>query len=51
MAWLLLLHDDVNVARDELRDGLTLCSLNRVEGLGVVPKVLGGGGREGMEQD
>ena len=51
MAWLLLLHDDVNVASDELRDGLTLRSLNRVEGLRVVPKVLGGGRREGVERD
>ena len=35
-----LLHDDVNVASNQLRDGLTLCRLDRVEGLRVVTKVL-----------
>ena len=36
----LLLHDDVNVSGYELRDGLSLRGLNRVEGLGVVTKIL-----------
>lgn len=36
----LLLHDDVNVAGYQLRDGLTLRSLNRVERLRVVTKIL-----------
>ena len=41
---LFLLHDDVDVASDELGDGLPLRGLHRVEGLGVVTKVLRGEG-------
>ena len=41
MDWLLLLHDNVDVPSDELRDGLSLGGLDRVERLGVVTKVLG----------
>ena len=45
------LHDNVNVASDELGDGLTLGGLHRVEGLRIVPKVLEEreGGKEGGE--
>ena len=47
MARLLLLHDDVDVASDELGDGLPLRGLDRVERLGVVPEVLERGEEEG----
>ena len=36
----LLLHDDVDVAGYQLRDGLTLSRLDRVERLRIVSKVL-----------